>query len=431
MEMKIIVCLSYMLELLVTFFFLNNLFSHKKKLWQTILFGALIYSACCASFLFDNVIINTTIYTVANFVYALIFFETKLRGAVLSAFFLTAAEMSTEFIVMNILSLTTSKDINVYLESSFMFFLMVILSKTSFLLVTRIAVSAGLYLNGRRKTQFPLFLFIYPLCSALILYVFFVVAGNYNISHSLEIAILFASISIVLSVFLTYIFYSKTQKEIDELFKNQTELERIKADTTYYTLLDRQNETLKTIVHNEKNHLSVIKSLANSQEISAYIDKVSSEIGYHSLFGNTKNKYLDLLLNKYQSICESNNIVFDTSIKTANLSFMAPPDLITLISNILDNAIEAAKDSTEKRIDLSINRINDFDILTCSNSCDRKPNASGKELHTTKRTKGFHGLGVKSIRKQAEKYNGEFDWSYDEQKKVFVVNIAFFSNQKH
>ena len=110
---------------------------------------------------------------------------------------------------------------------------------------------------------------------------------------------------------------------------------------------------------------------------------------------------------------------------------MAPPDLITLISNILDNAIEAAKDSTEKRIDLSINRINDFDILTCSNSCDRKPIASGKDLQTTKKMKGFHGFGVKSIRKQAEKYNGEFDWSYDEQKKVFVVNIAFFSNQKH
>ena len=210
MGMKIIVFLSYMLELLVTFFFLNNLFSRKRKLWQTILFGVLIYSACCASFLFDNVIINTTIYTVANFIYTILFFETKLRGAILSAFFLTAAEMSTEFIVMNILSLTTSKDINVYLESSFMFFLMVILSKTSFLLVTRIAVTAGLYLNGRKKTQFPFFLFIYPLCSVLILYVFFVVAGNYNISHSVEIAILFASIAIVLSVFLTYIFYSKT-----------------------------------------------------------------------------------------------------------------------------------------------------------------------------------------------------------------------------
>lgn len=430
MEMKIIVFLSYMLELLVSFFFLNNLFSRKQKLWQTILFGVLIYSACCASFLFDNVIINTTIYTVANFIYTILFFETKIKSALLSAFFLTAAEMSTEFIVMNILSLTTSKDINVYLENSFMFFLMVILSKTSFLLVTRIAVSAGLYLNGRKKTQFSFFLFIYPLCSVLILYIFFVIAGNYNISHSVEIAILFASIAIVLSVFLTYIFYSKTQKEIDELFKNQTELERIKADTTYYTLLDRQNETLKTIVHNEKNHLSVIKSLANSQEISAYIDKISGEIGYHSLFGNTNNKYLDLLLNKYQSLCEANNIVFDTSIKTANLSFMAPPDLITLISNILDNAIEAAKDSMEKRIDLSINRINDFDILTCSNSCDRKPNASGKELHTTKRTKGYHGLGVKSIRKQAEKYNGEFDWSYNEQEKVFVINIAFFNQNR-
>ncbi|MCH5198436.1 MAG: GHKL domain-containing protein [Oscillospiraceae bacterium] len=426
MLMKCIVLLSYMLEFLISFFFLNNLFSRKKKLWQTLLFGILIYCVCCASFLFDNVIFNTTLFTIANIVFALLFFETRIKGAFLSAFFLTAAEMATEFIVMNVLSLTTSKDINVYLENSFMFLLMVILSKISFLLVSRIALIAGLYLNGHKKTQFPFFLLIYPLCSILILYVFFIIAERYNISHTIEIAILFGSIAIVLSIFLTYIFYSKTQREIDELFIAQQDAERIKTDTAYYALLDSQNEMLKTITHDEKNHLSVIKSLANSQEINAYIDTIYNEISFHSLFGNTKNKYLDLLINKYQSVCDTNGISFDTSIKTANLAFMEAPDIITLISNILDNAVEAAKPSIEKRIDLSINHVNNFDVLTCSNSCDKKPSSSGKTLHTTKSSEGFHGFGIKSIKRITDKYNGEFDWFYHEDAKEFVINIVFF-----
>ena len=50
------------------------------------------------------------------------------------------------------------------------------------------------------------------------------------------------------------------------------------------------------------------------------------------MFGNTKNKFLDLLLNKYKSICDSSGISFEYNIRTANLSFMDAPDLITLLS---------------------------------------------------------------------------------------------------
>ena len=49
-----------------------------------------------------------------------------------------------------------------------------------------------------------------------------------------------------------------------------------------------------------------------------YIDKVYGQIRYYSLFGNTKNKMLDLMINKYQSICENESINFFVSIKTWN-----------------------------------------------------------------------------------------------------------------
>jgi len=49
-----------------------------------------------------------------------------------------------------------------------------------------------------------------------------------------------------------------------------------------------------------------------------------------SVFGNTNNKHLDLLLNKYQSECETAAADFDYSIKTANLSFMDSADFISM-----------------------------------------------------------------------------------------------------
>lgn len=432
MKENLVSLFAYAIEFIVVYFFLSNLFPRKKRLVLLISSGSIMFLFCWIIFiLFSNSILNTFLYACVTFLFGLIFFETRLKGALFSSLFLTATMMAIEFISMNLLSLTTSKDIAAYNENIVIYFLFTILNKTLYLFVSRIALLAGLYLKGQKNRHFPIFLLIYPICSMIILYTFWVIAVNYQVASSIEIVILISSIAIIVSVVLTFVFYSKTSKEIDELFKVQQDAERIKTDTTYYALLDSQNEILKTITHDEKNHLATIKALANNPEVNKYIDNISNDIKYHSMFGNTKNKFLDLLLNKYQSICDSFDIEFVTSIRTANLSFMEAPDMITLISNILDNAVEAAKQSLEKRIDLSINHVNNFDVLTCSNSCDKKPLASGKILHTTKVAEGFHGFGVKSIKKIAIKYNGEFDWSYNELSNEFTVYIAFFEDNTH
>lgn len=429
MKENLVSLVAYAIEFFVVYFFLTNLFPRKKRLVFLIPSGSIMYLFCWIVFIvISNSILNTFLYAFVTFLFALIFFDTRLKGALFSSLFLTATMMAIEFISMNLLSLTTSKDIAAYNENILIYSLFTILNKTLYLFVSKIAILAGIYLKGQKNRHFPVFLLIYPICSMIILYTFWVIAVKYQVSSSIEIVILISSVAIIVSVVLTYVFYSKTSKEIDELFKVQQDAERIKTDTTYYALLDSQNEMLKTITHDEKNHLSVIKALANDPEVNKYIDNISHEIKYHSMFGNTKNKFLDLLLNKYQSICDSFDIEFVTSIKTANLAFMDAPDMITLISNILDNAVEAAKQSLEKRIDLSINHVNNFDVLTCSNSCDKRPSSSGKTLHTTKAEEGFHGFGMKSIKKIASKYNGEFDWSYNESSNEFTVYIAFFEN---
>ena len=95
------------------------------------------------------------------------------------------------------------------------------------------------------------------------------------------------------------------------------------------------------------------------------------------------------------------------------------------MGNLLDNAVEAAKSSNEKKIDFSVNKVNGFDVLTCSNSCEDKPVISGSILKSTKSDAGEHGLGIKSIRRIVKKYDGEFEWQYDDSSKEFIVNIIF------
>lgn len=410
-----IAIISYIVELLTAISCYNSILISKTRKLCTYLIGTLLYTVPIATFIiFNNTIANISAFFLINFVLALLCFKCDIKKAVLGSLFLTAIMLSTEFLSMCILSLAYNGDINTYNSNLATYTVVAIFSKTMFFVFTRISISLGFHLSERTKTRTPPFLFLFPVCALVILYTFWAISSNYALSKQIEFIISGASIAIIFSIMLTYVFYGKTSKELDELYKAQSEAERINTDIAYYSILDRQNELLKTFVHDEKNHLTVIKSLADNREVDEYIDKIYGRIKHHSMFGNTKNKMLDLMINKYQYICENESIDFSVSIKTANLSFIEQSDLIALISNILDNSVEAAKDSREKIIDLSINKVNGFDILTCSNSCDIKPQAIGKTLKSTKTDDGFHGLGVKSIKRIVNKYHGDFEWSYDE-----------------
>lgn len=431
MQTNLISAMSHLLELLISLSFLNELFRVKVKRIYSVIVGIILYLVAYSAFLiFDSTIVNISIYFVINILFAKWCYDCDLKNSIFSSLFLSVANTATEFITINVLAFFGNRNIEEYNANIYVYILMVLISKTIFLITDKAVIYAGLYLRSRQNAPIPFFLLLYPITSIIILYTFWIISVRYELSQNIGIIITISSFVIILSVFLTFVFYGKTSKKLDELYKAQVEAERIQVDKAYYALLDNQNEMLKTITHDEKNHLIAIKSLANNSEVSAYIDKVYSEIKYHSMFGNTHNRFLDLLLNKYKSISDAYEINFIYNIKTANLSFIDAPDLITLISNILDNAVDAAKNSCEKRVEFSVNKVNGFDILTCLNSCDQKPRIIGKTLQTTKSNQNLHGLGIKSIKKIVDKYSGEFDWIYNEREQEFIINIAFFIDEK-
>ena len=422
---------AHILELIVSFSFLYYIFDIKpifkeKIKWVPYLSALIIYLLEYGIYVaFDSTIINILAFLIINHIIAVLFFSATYIKAFISSVFLSAALTASEFSTLSVLSIGLNNSIDTYKSSSYVFFLFIIISRFVFYIFTKLSEHIGFYLQGNKDKGIPSFLYIYPFTAILIFYVFWIVSTKYDLSHNISIAIAVASFTILISVFLTFTFYSRTSKKINDLYKEQSEAERIKTDTAYYSILDKQNETLKTVTHDMKNHLLAIRSIAVNPEVKEYIDKIYGDVKENSLFGNTENKYLDLLLNKYQSECEINHISFEYSIRTANLSFMESSDLISIMSNILDNAVMASKLSEEKTVSLSINRNNSFDVLICKNSCDQKPTSSGDDLKTTKTESGIHGYGFKSIRRTAKKYNGDIEWKYDDSTKTFTITVIF------
>ena len=419
---------SYLASLVILLVMFYNIFNVKKKMPVVVLFSALIMSvACVLFFTVDNVQLNMLTFAASAFIIAVLFFECSWVSALVMAILAEAALTGSEFLSMNFLTIVFGTNLTDYRSTDYMYFLFIFISKLMYFLICQIISNFKLrFLDKNSKNNItPIFLLIYPLCTMFACGLLWRMSFEYNFSNTVSMYIVLACAFFLVSIFATYIFYNQSSKKDAELFRLQADLSRIKVDEDYYKVLDQQNQMLKTFVHDEKNHLAVIKSLADNVEIDKYIDNICSGLSHYSLSGDTNNKMLDLIINKYKLLCETEFIDFDVTIKTSNLSFMDNNDLNAMLSNILDNAVEAAKKSKNKKIDLSINKSNGFDMLTCVNSSDIKPRSVAGTLKTTKEDKRFHGIGIKSIKRIVNKYKGSYDWEYDSEKHEFFTYIMF------
>ena len=92
-------------------------------------------------------------------------------------------------------------------------------------------------------------------------------------------------------------------------------------------------------------------------------------------------------------------------------SGIAAPDIYTVFSNALDNAIEAAAQTEgERRVTVSLRVRAGVAYIKIENPYTGGPLRSGEALRTTKADAASHGYGMRSIKKTLSKYGGAMCW---------------------
>ena len=203
----------------------------------------------------------------------------------------------------------------------------------------------------------------------------------------------------------------------------QSELNRLQTERSYYQILDQQNQQLMIYAHDAKKHLAAIQSLNNDPQINDYVAKLSQQLIDYTRNCHSGNKLLDVMLNKYDIDCKMRGISFEYDVKVCNLSQLEDIDLVAILGNLLDNAITASEQSSEKYISMSTVYRNRYSVIIVSNSCDTPPKQSGNHLISTKDGTGLHGFGLKSVAKAIQKYDGDYEWDYDADKYLFTFTV--------
>ena len=124
--------------------------------------------------------------------------------------------------------------------------------------------------------------------------------------------------------------------------------------------------------------------------------------------------------------CSQNHIELTVVADGKLLSFIRSVDLYTMLSNILDNAVEAnlrIEDPARRAIHLSVHEKKGLVILQCENPYEGRITMRDGLPETVKADKENHGIGTRSISATAAAYGGVV--RIDPRDGMYVLRIIF------
>ena len=421
--------LTYLFEALISLMFFGK--KYEKRFHIGIILSAFTLSALIQFGV--NVagiqVLNLGSFIFCNFLLCLICYKTKFMQAIFSTLLLAAAMLITEIAIMYVSSLLFGIAVLEYTTNELVLFLQSGSSKLLYFLT--VYLLAKLSTKEERNdlgSAKSFLLLLLPITSIVILLGIFKAAISYKFDKSIYVVLIISTVLLMyanIAVFWVHESLIKTQRENTEL---QLQAQKAELDTEYYTLLQNQYENSNILIHDIKRHLLSIKNLADENDcdgIEHYIDNLYSEYEVKNIKKFSNHKLVNAIINRYAKVFSDCGITFNCDIRNIDFSFIADNDLTSLLDNLLENALEASRDSEEKKVELLIIPTNvNYISISLNNTCSVAPNIKNGKLITTKKKSTPHGYGFKSIKRIADKYDGDVSFDYETKSKTFQIRIV-------
>ena len=195
------------------------------------------------------------------------------------------------------------------------------------------------------------------------------------------------------------------------------ESEKITLETIIETQA-KQNEVAAEIreltnihIHDLRHALDAIDTYSD-EERKEYIAKVRADLDVYQGFAKTGNDAVDIILTEKSLLCHSKGIKFTYIVDGESLKTLNKSDMVFLLGNLLDNAIEAAskEEGVYRLIKLNVKPASGMLVFECVNYAHGLKEFSMQNYSSSKPLdNGPHGYGIKSMKLIVKRYGGSLD----------------------
>lgn len=222
--------------------------------------------------------------------------------------------------------------------------------------------------------------------------------------------------------------FQKHTEDINESTRREVALIHKNAEIERLTKIAEINDDYSEVVHNMTHSLKVIGQLAienNVENIREIVEELTGRLIQQEIYEYSNHKMINTILFECVAKAEKNKIKFDVYVEPGCIIKQVKDiDIVSMFGNILDNAFEAASkgDHASVVFRMFMHEKGKMCIIKVVNDYVEDIIEKNGIIQTTKKEKGIHGIGLKSIAKTVEKYEGSFSY-YTENKKFYAILI--------
>lgn len=256
--------------------------------------------------------------------------------------------------------------------------------------------------NRKEESAQNMTLLLVPVCSVLV---------NVILMYSNSITdegLIVVNLGFLLINFLTFYLYDMLSEALYQKYKNVALQQQIQSYSNQMKVVMKSEEKVKGLRHDIKHHMNEIKLMASqgkNGDIQKYIDSMQEYMSNPEELVKSGNWEVDSILNYMlqQAKTELNSVQVNVELpETLKYSF----DMNVVFGNLLENAIEGARRTKEKQMNVDISFQKGVLRIEIENSYDGKLEKGEDKLLTTKVDKELHGIGLSNVKKVVEKYQG-------------------------
>jgi signal transduction histidine kinase len=252
------------------------------------------------------------------------------------------------------------------------------------------------------------------------------ILGSEELSQAMVVAVI---VVVFLINVLTFYLHDSLSKAYEDKLSN-TLLEQEKE--YYYNqceLMSDYTETLKSFKHDIQKHLSTIGDyvdLGKYGEVSDYLAKLSGKVATDTSYSVSGNTAFDSIINYKLSDAAEKGIEIDVVVTIPQKINIEVIDIVTILGNLLDNAVAASQEADNKRIFLKVNFDKGRVVINVENTFSGEVKYANNAIVSCKGE--GHGYGLKNVQKSVDNYDGYLEINHG--KGIFSVDVLLYVTSK-
>lgn len=256
-----------------------------------------------------------------------------------------------------------------------------------------------------------------PVISMILIFWFTVSSDVFFIRFGYEWLIVYCALVLVINLYCLYFWYdvSRTQE-----LEHKLELMRQQSELThqFYADLEANYAKSRKVIHDIRNHLQMLEQSQKLAESQEYVNDVHQMLNALGMTYYTDNRMLNIILNDKLKSLRAEQVT--CHLRGVRLDFLSEMDTTTIFANLLDNALEAAKETDDFQLQIQGEQIQDFCVIKLSNT------TGGTYVPGQSQKAGHEGIGLENVRNAVGKYHGELQTGQKGQ--TFFVTLLFPDN---